>query len=134
MRRPPGEEGSRWLEQGEEDLSSAKYLLAGGKFYLVCFLAQQIAEKALKGYLYSEGEELVTGHSVEELCQWAAKLDPGFKRLGGEVSILDNYYIPTRYPNGLPASIPAKVFNKKAASEALALAEKTLSFVRKKLG
>ncbi len=96
-------------------------------------MAQQIAEKALKAYLYSQGEELVVGHSVEELCQWAAELDPAFKRLGGEVSILDNYYIPTRYPNGLPASIPAKVFNKKAATDALALAEKTLSLVRKKL-
>jgi HEPN domain-containing protein len=96
-------------------------------------MAQQMAEKALKAYLYSQGEELVVGHSVEELCRWAGELDPAFKRLGDEVSILDNYYIPTRYPNGLPASIPARVFNKKAAKEALTLAEKTLTLARKKL-
>jgi HEPN domain-containing protein len=38
-------------------------------------------------------------------------------------SILDSYYIPTRYPNGLPADIPARVYNCAAARSALALAE-----------
>jgi len=32
------------------------------------FLAQQLAEKALKALLYAPGEELVIGHSVRQLC------------------------------------------------------------------
>lgn len=55
----------RWLMQAEEDLSSAKYLFEGERYYLVCFLSQQIAEKAIKAFLYSKGEEIVTGHSVK---------------------------------------------------------------------
>lgn len=133
MKRPASEEGRRWLEQAEEDLSTARYLLQGGKFYMVCFVSQQIAEKALKGYLYSQGEELVVGHSVEELCEWAAEFTPDFEALKGEISILDSYYIPTRYPNGLPASIPARVFNKKTAEDTLQLAQKTLELVKRKV-
>jgi HEPN domain-containing protein len=32
-------------------------------------LAQQAAEKAVEGYLYSQGLEEVWGHSVRELCE-----------------------------------------------------------------
>ena len=37
--------------------------------------------------------------------------------------LLDSYYIPTRYPNGLPDDIPARVYNRQAAERALALAQ-----------
>lgn len=44
-------------------------------------------------------------------------------------AILDGYYIPTRYPNGLPDSIPALVYNRKAAVEALELAADVVAAV-----
>ena len=56
MKRSPEAEGRRWLSQAEEDLDSAHLLMRGGKYYLVCFLAQQIAEKAIKAYIYSKGQ------------------------------------------------------------------------------
>ncbi|GAG62201.1 unnamed protein product [marine sediment metagenome] len=60
-------EGRRWLEQATEDLKWARLLLKEGGYHLVCFLAQQVAEKALKALLYAQGEEIVLGHSVERL-------------------------------------------------------------------
>ena len=33
------------------------------------------------------------------------------------MAILDGYYVPTRYPNSIPDSIPAKIYNEKAAKE-----------------
>lgn len=59
MKKKPSDEGRRWLEQAEEDLKSAEYLLEKGRYYLVCFLSQQIAEKALKAFIYHKGEDLV---------------------------------------------------------------------------
>ena len=53
--------------------------------------------------------------------------------LADEISVLDGYYIPTRYPNGLPDGIPAQVYNKKSAEDALQLAEKTVEFAKKLL-
>ena len=122
------EEGQRWFEQAEEDVISARHLMDDQRFYLVCFLAQQIAEKALKGYLYSAGEQIVVGHGVERLCGWCAERDPSFAGVKDEIAVLDGYYIPTRYPNGLPAGIPARTYNRAAAESALALAQKTLAF------
>ena len=65
MRRSHREEGGRWLEQAFEDLKWAHHLTREGAFHLACFLAQQVAEKALKAFLYTQGEEIVLGHSVE---------------------------------------------------------------------
>jgi HEPN domain-containing protein len=123
MRESSKAEGARWLEQGKVDLKWARHLLDQGAYYLVCFLAQQVAEKALKAFLYAQGEELVIGHSVRQLCQRAGERDPQFLDRLDAWALLDTYYIPTRYPNGLPGGIPAKVYNKAAADGALALAE-----------
>ena len=96
---------------------------------MACFLAQQVAEKALKGFLYAQGEEIVLGHSVEALCGEAAERDPDFAPMRVRWSILDGYYVPTRYPNSLPGSIPAHVYSRDVASEAVALADEVVGFV-----
>lgn len=77
---------------------------------------------------------MVIGHSVEALCRWAADLDAEFRPLREAIAPLDGYYVPTRYPNSLPDSIPARIYNRAAAEEALRLADQVLQLVRKKLG
>jgi len=102
MRESSRREGWRWLEQAQADLRWARHLNEQGAYYLVCFLAQQAAEKALKAFLYAQGEELVVGHSVRQLCKRAAEYDARFHHYLDDWGVLDSYYIPTRYPNGLP--------------------------------
>ena len=48
-------EGNRWLDQARQDLEDASYCLEGKKYNVACFLSQQSAEKALKGYLVFRG-------------------------------------------------------------------------------
>ncbi len=122
MRRSPLDEGLRWLEQAEEDLRWARLLAREGGHHLACFLAQQVAEKALKAYLYAQGEELVLGHAVDSLCARAAAHEAAFAAGRRRWAILDSHYVPTRYPNALPDGIPARVYNREAAEEAVALA------------
>ncbi|MBN1992366.1 MAG: HEPN domain-containing protein [Anaerolineae bacterium] len=129
MRENPRNEGNRWLEQAQADLKWTQHLNIEGAYYLVCFLAQQTAEKALKAFLYAQGEELVVGHSVRQLCQRVAKYEERFQQHLDDWAILDSYYIPTRYPNGLPGDIPAHVYNKTAAATALVLAEAVVAQV-----
>lgn len=133
MRPEALEQGRRWLEQAEADRQGAQLLLDGGSFHLACFVAQQVAEKALKAFLYASGEEVVIGHSVETLARWAADFDPDFHNLRDVISPLDGYYIPTRYPNGLPDSIPARVYTRRSAEETLAMADQALAMVRRKI-
>ena len=128
MRRSPLEEGQRWLRQAREDLKWAAVLAEQGANHLVCFLAQQITGKALKGYLYAQGEEVVLGHSVERLSAAAAEYDQRFEDRSRQWSILDGYYIPTRYPSGLPDGIPSDVFSSEAAQNALDLADEAVNW------
>ena len=130
MRNAPGEEGLRWLQQAEEDLKWAVDLAERGGYHIACFLAQQVGEKALKAYLYAKGEEIVTGHSIEKLCSWASQYNKDFETKKQKWSILDGYYVPTRYPNSLPDSIPAKVYTRDAAASAVKIAKEMVEYVK----
>ena len=130
MRGSEKKEGERWLAQAAEDLRWATHLANEGGYHLACFLAQQVTEKALKAFLYYKGEEIVLGHSVERLCSAAAAYKAEFREKSKRWSILDGYYIPTRYPNGLPDGIPANVYTEEAARDAVKLAEEAVSWVR----
>ena len=129
MRESALEEGKRWLEQASEDLRWARELAEKGGYHIACFLAQQIGEKALKALMYSHGEEIVLGHSIERLCRaaslWSAELNDHVNRW----SILDGFYVTTRYPNSVPDSIPARVYTQDAAKEAVKMAEEIVLFV-----
>lgn len=133
MRSDALREGRRWLEQAEADRRGAQLLFDGASYHLVCFVAQQVAEKALKVFIYAQGEEFVIGHSVEALCRWATEFDADFEALREAAAPLDGYYIPTRYPNGLPDSIPARVYTRRAAEETLFMADQVLHVVQQKL-
>ncbi len=133
MRRDASEEARRWVLQAQRDLDDARYASDGRRFNLACFLAQQAAEKALKGFLYSRGAETVWGHSVAELCLDAAEIDADFKKLIGVAGPLDKYYIPTRYPNGLPGGIPADAYTEGDAQMALSMAQQVVEFVQRRL-
>lgn len=133
MKREALSEGKRWLEQAEADRFGAQLLLDGGSHHLACFVGQQVAEKAIKAFLYAEGEEFVVGHSVEALCRWASEFNSDFETLREQIAPLDAYYIPTRYPNGIPDSIPARIYTRPVAVEVLRMADLALELVRKKL-
>jgi HEPN domain-containing protein len=130
MRNQPQSEGRRWLAQAEVDLSWCRHLYEQGAHYLVCFLAQQVAEKALKAFLYAQGEDVVVGHSVHQLCTRAARYDRRFAEHVDQWAILDSFYIPTRYPNGLPDDIPANVYTREASTAALAHAAAAVQTVQ----
>lgn len=129
MRNDAYEEGQRWLAQAKEDLRWAKHLAEEGGWHLACFLSQQVTEKALKAFLYAQGEEIVLGHSVTRLCAAAAEYRSEFFDKKSKWSLLDGYYIPTRYPNGLPDGIPAEVYSRDVASGAVALADEAVTLV-----
>jgi HEPN domain-containing protein len=133
MKAEPEAEGQRWLEQAEADYAAIQVLFEAGIHHLACFVSQQVAEKALKAFLYAQGEEVVVGHSVERLCRWATEYDADYAAIQDIASPLDGYYVPTRYPNGLPESIPARVYTRSASENAMRLAQQVLDLARRKL-
>ncbi len=131
MRPDPKEEGRRWLDQALADLGDARFARDGERFHLACFLCQQAAEKALKGFLVLRGDEMVWGHSVADLCVRASEFDPSFAVLREDGASLDLLYIPTRYPNGLPGGLPKDAFRGEDAERALARSGAIIEAVEK---
>jgi HEPN domain-containing protein len=72
----------------------------------------------------------VLGHAIERLCRQAARWDPRFDERVSRWSILDGFYVPTRYPNTLPDSIPARVYTQDAAHDAVELEGEIVALVR----
>jgi len=133
MKHEPESEARRWLLQAKHDLDDADFSLGGERFNLACFLSQQAAEKALKAYLIANKHE-PWGHSVAELCEIASLKDTDFRNIKKRAATLDTFYIPTRYPNGLPGGIPSEAYQKEDAERALSICNEVIDVVEKKIG
>lgn len=128
-------EAERWLRQAESDLAFAALGAREGFPAQACFTSQQAAEKAVKAVLYLSGARFVPGHSVVELLDRAAAAVADtdaapLRRLQDSARQLDQYYIPTRYPNGLPGGIPAEVFTDPQAEDAVGRARSFVEAAR----
>jgi HEPN domain-containing protein len=44
--------------------------------------------------------------------------------------VLDNFYVPTRYPNGHPAGAPFEHYSSIQSTQAIAYADQILAFAR----
>ena len=124
----PRHEAERWLAQAVDDLEFTRWVLAEGRFFdKGCFIAQQAAEKALKAVHYLKGERLVFGHSALELLNRLLPEHQELVILREPARLLDRYYIPTRYPNGLPGGSPFESFQRGDLESALDMAERVVA-------
>jgi HEPN domain-containing protein len=126
-------EGERWLRQAENDLGFARVAVRERFFAQACFFAQQVSEKALKAVAYASGERTVIGHSLVELVARLAPAFPALEPLREAAGILDQYYVPTRYPNGLAGGVPFEAFGERQAREAVDAAERFVATARAEL-
>jgi HEPN domain-containing protein len=95
-----------------------------------CFQAHQVAEKALKALHYAVyNKRFVPGVSLAQLSE-GQNFDEDLRE---QLFILDQYYIPTRYPNGLPEAAPFEVYTKRQAEEAVSTARTVLLTVKERL-
>lgn len=127
--KEPNREADRWLRQAESDLAYAELGLREGFFAQACFQCQQVCEKAIKALRYGRGERTVIGHALVELADSQEVMAQYHQRL----AVLDQYYVPTRYPNGLPGGIPADVYTRDQASAAVDTARQVVAAVRAEL-
>jgi HEPN domain-containing protein len=105
-----------WLQTAREDLHAAHTLLTGGNYPQACFCAQQAAEKAVKA-LWRALDAEPRGHSATKLLQeFPRKMELSYcEQLVEKAALLDKFYIPTRYPNGLPDVTPGQVYQRAEA-------------------
>ena len=126
-------ESKRWFSTAEDDYDSAVILKENDKFAHSCFHAQQAGEKALKAvWFFADADPW--GHSVRKLIEDLTSVDLKlYKKLEPYVrigTVLDRFYILTRYPNGLPDITPDVAFTDEDADTCIKYSKEILDEVR----
>lgn len=134
MQEHPLEHARRWLRQALDDCAVAEELRRDGRYNVACFLAQQSAEKALKGLLYWRRGDYPRLHAIGTLIEELRTADAALAERLHEAAALDTYYLSTRYPDALDGGLPATSFFAKEAELAIGRARDVLDVVEKELG
>ncbi len=123
----------QWLAKAGDDLAVAGMSLKAEYFSHACFLSQQCIEKALKAYVIAKARTYPRIHNLVDLLERCEALDSAFAQFRADCEKVDEYYIPTRYPAGIPGAKPTGMPSAEDAKEAIAAAENILNFVKEKL-
>lgn len=119
-----------WFSQAKYDLKAAVDSKKNGNFEWACFQAQQATEKALKAFLFLNRKRNILTHSIRKLIEMCTELEMRFNDLK-KAKVLDQYYIPTIYPNGLPDEIPHEFYSLEDAKICVDYVQKTIELVTK---
>ena len=124
-------EAANWLRFAAEDLQVAEWALSARVYNQACFHAQQCVEKALKAWLVHHGLVSPRAHQMSVLLGLAPRPLPFSAEVEEGVVGLDRFYIPTRYPDALPGTLPEGMPGATDAEEASALARQVFAAVNK---
>jgi HEPN domain-containing protein len=119
-----------WLDRAADDLAVAELALRGGFFAHVCFLSHQAFEKSLKAFLLRHRGQYPRTHRLVDLVSQCTDLIPDFSVLVTGATVLDQYYIPTRYPDAVPGSLPMGLPSEAQAREAMSAAQRAFGMAR----
>lgn len=115
----------------KEQLKYVPWDIKGGFYDAACFWAHQVAEKAVKAYMFYLGIPLLKKHKIaRELLPMIKKVDQEAERIIKAGSFLDQFFLPVRY--GGPAR-PAGGYSKAEAELAYKYAQEILEFIKKKI-
>ena len=132
-----------WLEQAECDFKAMNILLEQTTCQQnpqvelsthVCFLANQVAEKSVKAGMYQLCGLQSEGLIYHKFVGYAGTIEQERKTIASGLQslscTLDDYYIPTRYPNAFtPHAAPSRKFSPDQAKEAAKVAKKMLDII-----
>ncbi|MXX74083.1 MAG: HEPN domain-containing protein [Holophagales bacterium] len=115
-----------WWKQAQRDLDTAAENRANDRHEWACFAAHQAAEKAVKALHLAAGQE-AWGHVVARLLTELPT--PAPKELVESGRVLDNFYVPARYPNGHAEGAPFEHYGPIQSELALSHARHIFNFV-----
>ena len=114
-----------WLFHAYQDLLAARMLIEDRRlFNPTVFHCQQAIEKSLKAFLLYKHRKLFDGHNLTWLCKQAALTDQSFTKWIGKSTLLNRFYIETRYPADIPEEI-----DRQLVEEILEATEDMMDFI-----
>jgi len=126
-------DSGRWLDLADEDRQVAQLAYKARIYNQACFHAQQGTEKCLKAFLIDRDGKFPKTHSLVELLMLASVNDKALLQLKDECLYLDQFYVPTRYPDAPLGSLPEGEPNREDAKKAMEILQKIMSLVLKRV-
>ncbi len=121
-----------WIRQAEADLVHAQKACHSGSYEWACFAAHQAAEKAVKALHLRLGQE-AQGNMVRSLLEELPEGVSVSRQLLEKARVLDNFYIPTRYPNAHPSGAPADHYGSLQSDQGISYACAIIEFCRSQM-
>lgn len=120
-----------WFYLAEEDIRMAELALDERMYTQACFNSQSAVSKIFKCFLQINKGFIPKTRSLDELLRYCYEIKIDFKSLQDKCIILDDYRLPARHPDLVPAilSKSAGFPNEKDALEALNFANEIKNFV-----
>ena len=120
------------LSQAARDLEQAEDSRRAGRHEWACFASQQAAEKAVKALHLHRGQE-AWGHVIAKLLRELPESVRVPEDLIEKGQVLDNFYIPPRYPNSHPEGPPFEHYGRLHSDEAVRYAREIIEFARSQM-
>jgi HEPN domain-containing protein len=121
-----------WLKQADRDMDQAKLSQKANHHEWACFAAHQAGEKAVKALHLFHGQE-AWGHVIAKLLTDLPPQCNVSETIVEMGKVLDNFYIPSRYPNGHPSGAPFEHYGPLQSKEAIKYANEIIKFVRSQM-
>jgi len=121
-----------WMNQALRDLAQAEDSKKAERHEWACFAAHQAAEKAVKALHLHAGQE-AWGHVIATLLFELPVSMAAPTELVEMGRVLDNFYIPPRYPNSHPEGAPFEHYGPLQSDQALRYAGQIIEFARSQM-
>jgi HEPN domain-containing protein len=96
---------------------------------IVCFHSQQAVEKSLKALYLHYFATVPKTHNIEVVFTKLKKKIPEISKFEEKIRYLNKFYVPTRYPDALPGSLPEGLPKPDEAKIAVEFAKEILSSI-----
>ena len=117
-----------WLRQAKRDLEQAEASCREDRHEWACFASHQAAEKAEKALHLHLGQE-AWGYMVAKLLAELPEAVQVPQSLIEKGRVLDNLYIPSRYPNSHSEGAPFEHYGPLQSKQAISYAREILDIV-----
>ena len=118
-----------WLRQANRDFDHAMDSRHVERHEWACFAAQQAAEKAVKALHLHVGQK-AWGNVIAQLLEELPETIDVPELLIEKGRVLDNFYIPSRYPNGHSTGAPFEHYGPLQSEVAIRHAYEIIEFTR----
>ena len=121
-----------WLRQADRDFEQAMDSRHAERHEWACFAAQQAAEKAVKA-LHLQAGQKARSCVISQLFVGLPETVDVPEQLVEKGRVLDNFYIPSRYPNGHSTGAPFEHYGPLQSEVAIQYASEIIEFARSQM-